>query len=623
MKKTSVFTLLGLVCWQWAAAQLLDTSDTHTYKPLQVSQVEESDIHMLTLDSTAIDTSVNLFYNYYAPYTANYPFVDQGLEGSAILPLASTHERSLNLNLGIHSMDPYFYSHAVHIYQTQRPFTRLGYSQGAEEMINMQISHGQQISERLAFGVDYRRLKNQNFYYSNISGIDRARMSNLFNTKFYTSYYSPDRKYEIITSYLWNKSRNIESGGMQSDSFFNSLSGRNKLQNNAANYTQAFSTQAQNSFKVSQYYRPGGKSTDSTFDHSLSQFNNQFFWTSELNYVRVEFEDENPDSANYGEKIPAFKDSLNQRTLSNEVGYVLAVRPFRLAVSLEHRWDKVYQNGALDQFQSIYANGTTNLTVKQFVIDAKVRLGLLGYNLGDYHLDGLAYSKFNIINVKAGVLSQLIEPSYTELARYSASGFWNNRYKKIATNQLHGDAQIDINQHHLGANMLFQTANGMIYYTAKDAINQSNDFVSLLKTTLRYAFENKRLGTDAQFIWQNSSNQQVLPRPATSASINAFGKFSLFKKKLKMQGGARTYWFSTFNSPMYNPYTRQWHNTNVAFDAYPPIQVYVNAKVKSFCFGVEFFHAQQSLMGTEFYSSPSYPTMPRAMRLNFRWDLNN
>ena len=53
------------------------------------------------------------------------------------------------------------------------------------------------------------------------------------------------------------------------------------------------------------------------------------------------------------------------------------------------------------------------------------------------------------------------------------------------------------------------------------------------------------------------------------------------------------------------------------------LDLYVNGKVKSFCFGIEFFHTQQGFMGTNYYASPGYPLLQRSMRLNLQWDLNN
>jgi hypothetical protein len=487
----------------------------------------------------------------------------------------------------------------------------------------MEVSHGQQISERLAFGLDYRRLKNQNFYYSNIPNVATLRMSNLFNLKFYTSYYNKDRTYEVITSYLWNKSRNAETGGVTSEAIFNSQSGRTKLQNDSASFTSAFGTQAQNSFKVSQYFRPGGYSTDSTIDLSLSQFNSQFFLTTELGFNRFEFEDNDPDSANYGKTITDFLDSLNHRNVTNELGYMLKIKPLSLAISLSHSWDRAYQNGTIDNFNSVYLNGKSTFEVKQFAIDAKARFGLLGYNLGDYNLEGTAATLFNKFELRAGIRSQIVAPSYTEITRYSPAYFWNKSFKKIAINQLFGNAVIQLSEHRISADVLLETSNNLIYYNQENTINQYTGIVNLLRTQLKYSVSQKYYGAQAQVILQNSSNQQVLPRPNTSACINAYSKFSLFKKKLNMQAGARTFWFSKFNAPMYQPYTKQWHNSGASFTAYPPINVYANAKVKNFYFGIEFFHTQQGLMGTEYYSSPGYPIMPRSMRVNIRWDLVN
>ena len=151
-------------------------------------------------------------------------------------------------------MAPYFYDNTIHVYQTPRPFTRLAYSQGPLEFINVGVTHAQQISKRLSFGLDYRRIKNQNRYYSNLQNLSTVRIGNLFNSKFYTSYYTANRKYELVASYVWNKSKNAESGGISNDTVYNALSGRQKENNIPARYTNAFNTHAQNNFKLTQYY---------------------------------------------------------------------------------------------------------------------------------------------------------------------------------------------------------------------------------------------------------------------------------------------------------------------------------------------------------------------------------
>ncbi|MDB9882237.1 putative porin [Bacteroidia bacterium] len=604
-------------------AQILDTSEAHNHKPLNVHFIQESDILFLALDSTFLDTSFNLFYNYYPAYKISFPFVDQGLEASSLLCLSTTNERELKLNTGYTNLAPLFFDDEIHKYQLEKPLTRVNYSQGANEMIHMELTHAQQISERLTFGVDYRRIKNQSFYFSDIENIDRVRMNNLFNTKFYTGYFSKDRKYEILVSYLWNKSWNIESGGIASDSIFNSQSGRNKIDNSSAKFTAANSTQAQNSFKVVQYYRPGGLATDSTLDYSLSQFKSQFFLTTQQDNKRLEFEDRSPDSSNYGVNLEAYKDSIYHRSLSNEIGYLFTLKPVTLAASIQHSFDKLYMNGNNRSFQNVYINGNGRFGVKQFEINAEANFGILGYNVADYHLKASAKTNFNHINVSAGILSQLVEPSYTHKVFESQAVSWNNSFSKVSVNQLFGNANISYKKHRISGSVFAETSNGLIYFTGVDDIKQETDFVTLLMTKVGYSYSSSHIGGHLLATFQNSSNQQVLPRPATAISTNIYGQFLLFKKHLGIQLGARTHWFSSFVSPQYNVYTRQWHNTGTEFNMYAPINVYANAKVKSFCFGIEYFHIQQGWLGNDYYSSPGYPLMPRNMRLNIRWDLNN
>jgi hypothetical protein len=232
MSRILVF-VLALFSLGVAHAQLLDTSEVHRYKPVDVHYVMANDLALLEDDSGALDTSLNRFYSYYPAYDTDFPFIDLGLEATPMLTLSGSQHRSAELTLGPNPMKSYFFTSDIKLYKTKRPFTRLSYHQGANEMINVGVIHAQQISERLFFGLDYRRIKNQNIYYSNLENLQSVRLGNLFNNSFYTSYYSPTRKYELVASYLWNKSTHTETGGMQSDSIFSSLEARNNERNNA------------------------------------------------------------------------------------------------------------------------------------------------------------------------------------------------------------------------------------------------------------------------------------------------------------------------------------------------------------------------------------------------------
>jgi hypothetical protein len=581
------------------------------------------DMAFLKNPETDLDTSLNLFYNYYPVYQNAFPFIDLGLEATPILSLSQSNRQQLKLRLGADQMSPYFYDDKIHIYQTDKPFTRLNYSQGANEMLSIVATHAQQISERLSFGVDYRRIKNQNFYFSNLENFSRVRMGNLFNTKFYTSYYSPDRKYEMVTSYIWNRSKNVEFGGISSDSSFNAQIGRDKLNNSQVNYTNGLGTLAQNQFKLTQYIRPGGLSTDSTLDASLSQFNQQFFISSALKNERLEFEDNNPDSLNYGASLLPFKDSSYHRSIENEFGYMRAIGSHSISSSIIHDFSSIYQNTVRETFQNVYFKIKGIFKLNNINFRPQAKLGILGYNAGDYSVDGVALTSLNNLKITGGFLLQKVEPTFMQQEFRSNAVQWENDFSKISISQLHGTVSTNLKNQSLKFGITAENTNGLIYYQDENQIAQYRDNLSWLRAVISHHFLHENFGSDFNLTFQQVSNQAVLPRPKTSISGNIFTQFRLFQKNLKVQLGVRSFCFSSFNSPKYNPYTRAWHNTNQSFESTPPIQLYTNAQVKSFCFGVEFFHTQQGLMGENYYNSPGYPMMPRSLRLNIRWDLNN
>ena len=490
-------------------------------------------------------------------------------------------------------------------------------------MLSILATHAQQISKRLSFGIDYRRIKNQNFYFSNLENFSRVRMGNLFNTKFYTSYYSPDRKYEMVASYLWNRSRHVESGGLSNDSFFNVQKGRNKINNNLINYTDGIGTLAQNQFRLTQYIRPGGLSTDSTLNASLNQFKEQFFISTALKNERLEFEDNNPDSLNYGFELTPFKDSSYHRSIENEVGYMKIIGRHSVSSSLMHDYSSIYQNTVNKHFHNLYISAKGIVKLNEFQLEPHVKFGILGYNAGDYQIDGVASYRFKRLNFIGRFLSHKVEPTFMQHEFRSNAIQWENNFSKINVNQLQGSISTRYTNHNLKVDIKAENTNGLIYYHDENKIAQYDDNLTWLRAVISHNFLRDNFGSDLNLTIQQSSNQEVLPRPKAAISGNFYTKFKLFQKNLRVQLGVRSFWFSSFNTPKYNPYTRAWHNTNEQFESTPPIQFYTNAKVKSFCFGIEFFHAQQGLMGEDYYSSPGYPMMPRNLRLNIRWDFNN
>ena len=622
MKKALV--LLFLVFKITASAQILDTSAEHRYKPIKVFYTNDYQVAELDTNVIPVDTAINNFYNYYSAYKNAYPFIDLGLEGSPLLDLSRANNQVFGFHTGFHNLDYYYFSDTVKIYQTERPFTRFNYSQGEEELIYIEATHAQQVSKRLNIGVDYRRLKNQNFYFSNISNIDRVRMNNLFNARTYFNIFSIDRKYELTFSYLWNSSRNVVSGGVKYDSVFNGQEGRNKIDNNSARFKDAGNWQTQNQFTAIQYFRPESKLKDTARIYELGRFSNQFYLRTKFNSERFEFFDNNPDTLNYGQELDAFSDSIYHRSFSNEFGYSLRSKAINFSVGLTHSYHSIYiDSSAVQRFNNVFALGNTELNIKNWQLNANGKLGLLGYNVGDFDLRGTLTSTFNKIRISAAVQTQLIEPQYTMQNFTSESTSWSKNFKKSNYNLLKAGGLIRSGKNSLLVGINNETHLNYIYFNDLASPQQETSLINLLQLKAKYAFQSKIFSTQFTALYQNSSNDVTLPRPELSATNNTYINFKLFKKKLGLQVGLKTMWFSNFNAPVYNPIIRQWQVTNQKFQSYPLANPYLVAKVKSFNFGLEFFHAQMQLLGNDYYNSPNYPTMPRALRINIRWDMSN
>jgi hypothetical protein len=621
MRVAFVFTfLLFLLC---SKAQLLDTSAAHRYRPalVQISSLEQ--LKNLDTSTFSLDTQLNNFSNYYSAYDNAYPFLDLGLEGSPIKELLRPTKRKLDFGLGIENMDYYFFDDAFNLYQTDRPFTRLNYSQGEQELIFIEATHTQQIGKRLSYGIDYRRLKNQNFYFGNIANLSRSRMNNLFNTRIYTHYLSKERKYEVVVGYVWNSYRQIVTGGIEDLTTFELQSGQSKLENNNALFTAANNVQTQNEFSISQFFRPWARLQDTSKVYELSRFTNQFYWNTSLKNHRYEFTDEQPDSANYGSNLAAFKDSIYHRALTNAWGYVFNYKGFKLNTALEHRYDRIFLNDTVFSYQNIYANGNARFIYKnKHQIEANARLGLLGYNLGDFDVYGKVKTSLKGMNLEAQLGTQLAESQFMFQQFRSAAFNWGNDFRKISNTYVNGQLILPIKLFKVKASIRSENIINPVYFE-NNTSQQLNGGVAILRVATQLNYTSNHFGSSTNAVYSASSNQNVIPLPVFSVSQNVYSQFKIFSKKLLIQMGLKTQWFSSFNAYIYNPVLRQWSIHNQRFDAYPVVNPYLNAKVKSFNFGLEFFHSQMQLMGNDYYSSPGYAIMPRVLRINLRWDLSN
>lgn len=619
--KTIVFSLLVLS----ASAQILDTTDAHHYKPIEVYSLSSNGLLWMQEDSVLVDTQMHGFNRSYSLYQDGFPFMDLGFEGSPSLLLNGFKQLSLDLDLGVNSMDYYLFDDALKRYHTKKPFTRLNYSQGNNEMIYIEATHAQQISERLTFGLDYRRLKNQNFYYGNIFDAEQKRFANIFNTKFYTGYYSKDRKYELLLGFIYNKSNNIETGGLEDEQNFELTTGRNKLSNHSVYLANVSNNYASHSYKLKQYLRLAGSKVDTASPGDLGRFKAQLVHSFQYKSLKNEYTDETPDSAYYGIKLTEIHDSVNHKQLSNSLGLTADFGKFKLYAAGVHEYDRIYQDsGWVKSYNALLIDGRLQMLLNDNIqSQADVRIALSGYNAGGYELDWTAGAKFGDHEFKANLGSRSTQTTLMNQFFVSDILQWENNRSKVIDQHLTLAYQAELGAVTAFANIKAQRIENPIYADSTIIPQQWNGTINYALQEIGGQFAFGPFVAKVSAIHQNSSDQMILPIPEWAAKGDLYVNIKLFQKKLHTQLGVNSQWFSDFQAPRYNPYTRMWLNTGREFSYYSPVNVYLNAKVKSFYMGLNVFHVQQGFMGEDYYSSPMYPLMPLAFRLNIRWDLSN
>ena len=573
-------------------------------------------------DSTSLDSSSLGLDHSYLGMAKKGPFLDQGLEGSPSKSISDISTPPMIASLGFESFEANFFDHRLERFHTDRPVTRLKYSQGEKELIYIEASHGQQISERLTLGIDYRRLKNQNFYYSNIADAERARFTNLFNAKAYVGFYTPNRRYEILAGMVWNKLGVIESGGLTDAEVFESFSGRAKLDNNPAALSRASNSLVEHSYILKQYFRPKSAGLDTNNRSDLSRFRQQWVLQSSFGWKRAEFLDESPDSLYYGLKLEELQDSLNHRYLDNELSYVVDIAKQRFSIGLQHRIDYFYQNELVWDYQSTYlqlAGRSGSLPVA-----FSLRYGLSGYNRSNYDIR-LAYgATTGNWRPFAKLKLSSVAPYQTDLHFNSPVVQWaNTSFSAIGKQEFVLGAKLKKGETKLLVAGRITGINHAIYLDSAAGPMQYQGSVSFSQFKLKFLHEFGPLGISIKQYVQQSSNAAVIPMPTLVSNGRIYLKAKLFKKRLHTYWGFSTTWFSSYRAQIYDPVVRKWRLEYADFERYPPISFFLNAEIKSFQFGASVYHIQEGLMGESYYSSPSYPIMPRVIRLNIQWTLAN
>jgi len=635
--------ILFFICFTAVSGVSAAQSDTGKAKlkvrPLYIS-IE--DIENLNFKLQSIDTSLNSFHQLNAYRKQNQGYQDLGLVGTPMQALSLNATKQTGFDLGFNRMSDWMYKtdgSSERMVISPSAYSALNYSQGEKELIFLEVLHTQNITRRWNAGLDFRRLKTNNYLFFNLAGNEtytKVRVPSNYNLRLFSSYRSKMDKYYVLGSVTFNKYTLRESGGLLSAEAFDTTSGKRRVFENPL--TQANNSMTQPTLFVKQFYRFGKTSyqtqikDSNNFDTLSFDFapKGYFYHTIRVSRSVFKYIDLSADTPYY--PTPIFdvltKDSMVLKELSNAIGLVFKTKykGFSNIIKLggEQSNYGVFNNhfGQLGYYNLSLNAGwiaALKLVSGEAELQGKGQFFIAGYNQKDFLLQAAAKVLIkDKIRFWAQFSSQQHAADYFQSKAYTNQVVWNQKLNPTLRNGLESSAEWMPLKLKVGF-AVTNLKNYFLYYNGSKPGGIDFNYLQI------YASHLIKLG---RFYWHNRlSNQQVskiyhLPRLTLSGGVYFENRF--FKKNMLARIGIDYYWYSSYFADAYNPYLRQfvWQNTT-QIGNYPYIDVYASAQIQTMNLFIRMEHINQGLSGNRYYSTPLYPSPPRFFRFGVNWRLFN
>lgn len=563
-----------------------------------------------------VDSSLQGFQRRHTPSFDLEPYQDQGIQGT---PGRYTGLRfsSFYFNSGFESMDFLRELDPQCIQVSAKPLSDLHYVQGAPEYIYLKARHSQGLGKYAGFGVNFRRIKANNIYFNNLPNLDRTRISNHYNTRINFHFHHPNNKYSAIIELANNQIRIAETGGLQNQGLFDSLSGRSRFFNSLAYLPLASNTFNDHSIKIFQVYEL--KPSD-TLHAKMSLFHE-----GELSRNRNIFESENPDSALFKNFYSGSNTSDEQIFLfgNQRIGVNHEIKTFKFKHSV--LWQPVlfnHSDGTKKSFHTYYFQSSffarhNNKTWSSGLAE----MGWNGYNSGNMQLHFSLLKIYSKVHNRFTIYFRNQAPSFQSQFHAGNHYRWDHKFDDIRLWAI--GSQLSQANSPNNLLVLYGQMNQFVYFNQSGLPEQKNSAFNFLKIQGKFNVNIGHFSSSHLWVYQHVSSA-VLPLPDWSgrSSFGVTGR--LFEGNLLTEAGVEVQYFTSYYAPVYNPATRQFQLQNERkYGNYPFFDFYVNGKIKTLQFMLKYQHFNQNFMNGSSLLSPGYPALPTNFSFSIRWILKN
>lgn len=537
-------------------------------------------------------------------------------------------------------------------YNTTTPYTNLSYTSAGPKRRSEE-------AVKVMFTQNVNKNWNVGFKYDLISSIGKYEAQKVENRNFrFFSSYSGE-KYAINANYLYNKSDQLDNGGIEDDDHIwnPELHNIDKKENIRVNLRAASTRIDENRLYINQKLNIGNVSVSRNDSVSEKLPVGTAIHTLDLNRYR-RLHNVNNLNKYYGEAPEDFfyPNIYADSTATRDSVYYTSFRnSFQLkfneeANSLLRFGLRAYIANDIETFKYpasplVYGDFNTPPQYRQndtllvtthiggqifknlgenFKWNAGAKFYFQGYRTGDTELTGEMTSRFRIRKDTAGLFAHggayLVTPDFFTQRYYSNHQIWNNRFDPVQTYKIAGGISVPTRRLTLSAES--KLINKYVFWNTQALPEQTSEFIQVLEFKLKKHLSIWNLHSDNTVLYQLSSHQDIIPLPEWFIYSSNYFENTLFKV-LFFQIGVDFRYNTSWYTPSYMPASGQFYmQKERKVGDYPMFDVFLNLQLKRARIFVKVDHVNEGWFPTsrDYFHTIHYPMNPLTLRFGVSWN---
>ena len=535
----------------------------------------------------------------------DFGFISMGNQGDVRRRLIFTNLNVFSPNLGI---DGYFKnfksSEALPYYRVRAPFSGVRYQSGylRGQVFGLDFTINPRSNANIY--IDFQRNNATGLYLNQANKVDKLNLS--------TYYFTPSGRYQVKFALSWNKSKNVEFGGIADrDQFESNTQGNRELV--SVNLLQSASVAQSSDLRLDQSYWLLGKSENGLALNYMLNYKAKYYSFISQDTVFADhalFDDE------------TIRDSISFRTVENKVALNWTAKNLNIYGGISHVY---YTYGNLfitTQENVVGLNGGAGYSLEHLEASASFNYFLTEQFAGTYDLNasvdyrlnsnsGLGASYRNY-NVRPGLFNQ----------RFMSNNFvWDNDYHNVRG----WDLELKYVFKNLHLNAGINSFDNGLYFNHQAVSTQFNGVINVIYAEGKVLLPiSKSWFLDNSVRYQTVDEEAIIRIPNWVLRHTLFYQKDIFNGKARLQTGLEFNYFSAFKSEQYMPATSvMFLQDDVTIGDFPYFNFLFNFRIQTFTFFVRLENVTQGLFEYNYYAAPFYPLPDFSFRVGATWRFFN